>query len=116
MRNCIIASRLPVTHTGRIANGEHGYFSEIIVLPGEEITGCALPHAGRTATEYLRLSISGNSEFLNEVNVNHTTSPIRVFQFYHENRIAGGVGNPGGMCWESHVDLDSLRSIEENRK
>ena len=61
------------------SNGRPVIVTPITVHPGESVN-CTLPHHGRRATDYLAAVLSGEVEYLSDVNVNHTDTDIVVYR------------------------------------
>lgn len=100
METNVLSCKSPITHIGRLTTGEIVRLAEVLIQPGQKWIEATLPNHGYTASDYLRLYMSGEINFVCDANTNKTGRPIRVFHCH-----------PGGGAWESHVDLASLRHL-----
>jgi len=71
--------------------------TEIFIQPNEKAQ-CALPYDGRTATEYMKGKLSGDSDYWAS-DINMTGTPIRIFKCENMN----GVNK--GYCWKKHINI-----------
>jgi hypothetical protein len=77
----------------------------IIIQPGEQAP-CALPNAGRTPAEYLRLVLAGESEYITW-DINLTDKPIVIYRGEW-----GDTGLPGGYWWHKHLRFEEERRLD----
>lgn len=72
-----------------------------ILIEPEEEAPIALRYSGYTSTELLRLTISGEAEWL-PTNINKTGRTITIFKCEW-----AASGNPCGYCWHEHLIFEA---------